>query len=756
MLLVQQLSALPSLWWVLGLVPLAALAWWRPAIGLPALCFAAGAVWVSVRAGIILEESLPRELEGEDLAVTGFVADIPERTDFGLRFVFDVDSAARDGHAVRIPSRILLSAGETLFTPRAGEYWRLTVRLKRPHGFRNPGGFDYEAWLFRQRLRARGYVRADPPPVRIEREVPARYAVHRLRQGLGERIRAALPEHPFAGMVTALANGERRGISPMQWQTLRATGTVHLVAISGLHITLVAGMVFFLARFLWSLPGYTVLRVPAPVAAAAAALVAATLYAALAGFAVPTQRALLMLAVAMTGIFLRRRFPPSQLLAAALLAVLLYDPLAVMASGFWLSFTAVAVILFVVQGEHRRPRWRQWITLQGAIALGMLPLMLAMFQQVSLVAPLANLLAIPVFNFVVVPLTLFGVVALPTVPEAADGLFALAGGALALLWPALEFLGRLPYGQWTQPAPPAWAILAAVPGVLWLLAPRGFPARWAGVAWMLPMLFVRLPAPAPGELWFALLDVGQGLAAVLRTANHTLVYDTGARFSASFDTGEAVVVPYLRASGVRRIDTLVISHGDNDHRGGADSLLRAYPAARLLSSIREVAAGYGAQPCREGESWEWDGVRFTLLNPPQGHFSRHNNASCVLKAESRHGSVLLPGDIEARAEQRLVERYGPRLHAEVLVAPHHGSRTSSTAAFIAAVRPRHVLVPAGYRNRYRHPHPAVVARYRQAGSRLHGSAANGALELRLGAAGIELSAFRERARRYWHAQLDDF
>ncbi len=738
------------------LIPLAAAAWLRPAIGLPALFFATGAIWVSLRASIILEESLPRELEGEDLALAGYIADIPARTDFGFRFVFDVESATRDGREVHIPPRVLLSARETLFTPRAGEYWRVTVRLKRPHGFRNPGGFDYEAWLFRQRLRAVGYVRPSPPPERLEHAVQARYAVHWLRQKLGEHIRTALPEHPFTGMVTALANGETRGISREQWETLRATGTVHLVAISGMHITLVAGLVFFLTRFLWSLPGYTVLLVPAPAAAGAAALAAAALYAALAGFAVPTQRALLMLAVAMIGIFLRRRFPPSQLLAAALLAVMLHDPLAVMASGFWLSFTAVAVILFAVQGEPRGRRLWQWITLQGAIALGMLPLMLALFQQVSLVAPLANLLAIPVFDFLVVPLTLLGVVVLPAAPQVSTSLFALAGGVLAWLWPMLEFLGGLAYGQWTQATPPPWAILAAVPGVLWLLAPRGFPARWAGAIWMLPMLLVRPQVPAPGELWLTLLDVGQGLAAVLRTANHTLVYDTGARFSASFDAGGAVVVPYLRAVGVRRIDALIVSHGDNDHRGGVDSLLRAYPVAHLLSSVREVTAGASVRPCREGESWEWDGVHFTLLNPPRGYFSRHNNASCVLKVDSRYGSALLPGDIEARAEQRLVERYGWRLQAEVLVAPHHGSRNSSTEAFIAAVRPRHVLIPAGYRNRYRHPHPAVIARYRRAGSRLHGSAASGALELRFGSAGIEVSAFRDVAHRYWHTRLDGF
>jgi competence protein ComEC len=299
-------------------------------------------------------------------------------------------------------------------------------------------------------------------------------------------------------------------------------------------------------------------------------------------------------------------------------------------------------------------------------------------------------------------------------------------------------------------------VAAGAIGVLWLLAPRGMPARWVGAVWLLPLLLVRPAAPAPGELWFSLLDVGQGLAAVLRTANHTLVYDTGARFSAHFDAGQAVVVPYLRARGVERVDMLIVSHGDNDHRGGAAAVLRAYPAARVFSSVAALGVAADVRPCREGESWEWDGVRFTLLNPPHGRFSRHNNASCVLKVESAYGSVLLPGDIEARAEARLVAHYGPRLAAAVLVAPHHGSRSSSTEAFIAAVRPRYVLVPAGYRNRYRHPHPEVLARYREAGGRLYGTAASGALELRLTAAGIGLESYRERARRYWHARPDGF
>lgn len=744
----QQLPALPSLWWGLLLVPLAALAWRRP-FWLIAVLFVAGVAWASLRAGWILEEELPRELEGRNLLVEGHIADIPGAAEHGFRFELDVLRAEADGVAVRIPSRVLLHSAYELFQPRAGEAWRLLVRLKRPHGYQNPGGFDYEGHLFRQRLRAKGYVRADLAPQRLE-SAALRYGVDRLRDELGRRIRALMPEHPFAGVIVALANGDARGIGEPQWRVLRASGTVHLVAISGLHISLIAGVVFFLARFLWALPGTTVLRVPAPVFGAVSALAAAAAYAALAGFVVPAQRALIMLAVAMSGIVLRRRFPPAQVLAAALLLVLLYDPLSAMAAGFWLSFAAVAVILFVAHEESAGSRLRRFGTLQLAITLGLLPLMLALFQQVSLSAPLANLLAVPVFDFAAVPLTLGGIVALGVLPEAVAGaLFQAAGWLMQLLWPAIEALARLEYSQWTQPQPPLWTLACAIAGILWLLAPRGWPARWVGAVWLLPMLLVRPPGPAAGEVWLTLLDVGQGLSAVVRTQNHVLVFDAGPRFGPAFDTGAAVVVPYLRAVGVGRIDTLVVSHADNDHQGGVASLLAALPTERVLSSVAGLAAP--AQPCEAGQAWRWDGVEFAMLNPTQARFSRRNDDSCVLRVQSPHGALLLPADIEARAERRLIERYGAGLAADVLIAPHHGSRSSSTAAFIEAVRPRHVLFPVGYRNRHRHPHPEVVARYAAAGARLHDSPASGALELRLRATGIEDSAYRREHRRYWYA-----
>ena len=745
----QQLPVLPSLWWGLLLLPLLWLSLRRPAWFVP-LFFVAGVVWVSFRADVILQDSLPRELEGEDLVVEGRIADIPQKAEFGQRFELEVARAERDGEAVQVPHRILLNSHDFSFRPRAGETWRLRVRLNRPHGYQNPGGFDYEAHLFRSRIRAKGYVREDIVPRRIA-ESSAWHDIDRLRQDLGDRIRAQLPDDPYAGIVVALANGDSRGVSNEQWQVLRQTGTLHLIAISGLHISLVAGIVFFMARRLWALPGVTVLRLPAPMFGAVCALLAGAAYAALAGFVIPTQRALIMLAVAMSGILLRRRFPPSQLLAAAGLAVLLYDPLSVMAAGFWLSFAAVAVIVFAIHAERaQRSILYKWGYIQWAIALGMLPLMLVMFQQVSLVAPLANMLAVPVFDLMAVPLTLTGALLLNLFPDWFAGyFFKLAAGLLHGLWQALTWLADVSFSQWTQPAPSWWALLCGVVGVILLLAPRGWPARWVGAVWLLPLVLVRPPAPAAGEAWFTLLDVGQGLAAVVRTQTHTLVFDTGPRLG-TFDTGAAVVEPYLRAAGVRRVDTLMISHGDNDHIGGAESVLRALPVGEILSSVPERLPPL-ARLCRSGQAWSWDGVDFIVMNPAAIGSSRANNDSCVLQVRSRFGSVLLPADIEARAERQLIERWGERLRSQVLVAPHHGSKTSSTPEFIDAVAPRYVLFPAGYRSRYRHPNAAVVQRYVERGIALRDSPASGALEFRLRATGLEVASYREWHRRYWYA-----
>ena len=747
MLLVQQLSALPSWWWVLLLIP----AFWlasRHPLGFIGVFLLGGVLWASLRADLILRDELPLALEGQDITVEGMIADLPRTTEFGWRTVFEVQRATREDQTVTIPRRILLSVGNSHPKPSTGEHWRYTVRLRRPHGFQNPGGFDYEAHLLRNRIRARGYVRDTPGPTRLS-PAGAAYAVNQLREHIGTRMRGLIGSDDQASVVVALANGDTGAVTGAQWEIYRRTGTLHLVAISGLHISLVAGIAFFFMRWLWSLPATTLLRVPAPVAGAVGGLLAASVYAALAGFVIPTQRALLMLAVALGAVVLRRRYSASQLLAAAMLGVLLFDPLSVGAAGFWLSFSAVAVIIYIVHGEGGRASWwRKWGYLQWAIAIGLAPLTLALFQQVSLVAPVANLIAVPLFDLLAVPLTLIGLATLEWLPDVIPGTcFRAAAWLLAQLWPLLEWLASQDFAIWTQPTPPAWALGFAVVGTALLLAPRGWPARWLGVVWLTPMLVVRAPAPATGEVWLTLLDVGQGLAAVVRTQRHTMVFDTGPRFSSDFDAGSAVIVPYLRHVGVDRINTLVVSHGDNDHIGGTESLRSEMAVDEILSSVPDRIDG--AHTCAAGQQWAHDGVTFEMLNPRPEEASRHNNASCVMRIAGAHGAILLTGDIEARTERRLVREHGAQIGADVLVVPHHGSKTSSSDGFLRTVNPRWALLPVGYGNRFRHPHPSVLARYAKYGIEVDDTASAGALEIRLDAQGVERSRYRERARRYW-------
>ena len=749
--LVQQLSALPSLWYSIFLLPLLLLSLWRPFL-LPVLFFFGGIVWAVFRADLILREELPIALEGINLHVEGYITDIPRQTELGVQFEFDVNNAVtNDGVSVRIPPRVLLNSYYKNLYFHAGEHWRLTIRLKRPHGFQNPGGFDYERFLFRNRIRAKGYIRRETAPQKLPSE-SALYGINHFRQSLETRIQKTLPSNPFAGIIIALANGNNRYISDDQWQVLRTTGTIHLVAISGLHIGLIALWSFFIARRMWSWPGVSVLYLPAPKLGAVCAIFAALCYSALAGFSIPTQRATIMVAVGLGGVLWLRRMPPLSLLAVALFLVLVYDPLAVMASGFWLSFAAVAVIVIAAQGhESRHSIWRRWGKLQCAIALGLIPLMLLLYQQTSLVSPITNLFAIPVFGLVIVPLTLVAAISLITLPETVSThLLQLATQLLEWIWIPLEMFSKWEYSLWIQAVPSLWTVLAATIGILILLAPRGWPGRWVGTVWMLPLFLLRPPGPETEEVWFTLLDVGQGLSAIVRTRHHTLVFDAGPRFSRRFDTGRAVVVPYLRAKGIGRVDTLVVSHGDNDHVGGAFSVIDAIPIERVLSSIPEQLPY--AIGCAAGETWIWDGVEFNILNPPRDVMIRGNNASCVLQIKSRHGNILLPADIEALVEHKLVDQYGKTLSSQILVVPHHGSKSSSTAAFLEAVNPRVALFPAGYRNRYRHPHPQVRARYTKIGANLYDSATAGAIEIQLGDQGTRISGYRQQNRRYWFSE----
>ena len=772
--MLQQMPTLPGLGWLLPLAIAALLLWrrrkrtdWPQRLGWLALALAAGFMWAACAAHVRLAEALPPAWEGRDIQIVGVVASLPQSQERGQRFEFDVEQVLTSGAAV--PAHISLTYYQTGFAAinaqspdakhrepalHAGERWQLTVRLKRPHGNLNPHGIDLEAWLLERDIRATGYVREDADNRRLQAFVPRlSYAVEALREHIRIRMAAALAGQPYGGILQALAIGDEAAIGAAQWETFRRTGTSHLISISGLHITMLAGLVFGLAYHLWRRSQRLTLRLPARKAATAAALTAATCYALIAGFSVPTQRTLYMLAVFAAALWFGRNLAVTRVLSYALALVALLDPWAVLAPGFWLSFGAVALIAFAANGRLQPPHWlRTAINTQWAISLGLVPLLLVLFQQVSLVSPLANALAIPLVSFVVVPLTLLGA-ALPL-----DGLLHLAHGCMSVVMQFLQWLALLPASTWQQAAPPAWTLLPAILGMLWLLLPRGFPLRWLGLTGLLPMLLLQPPAPGPGAMEVAVLDVGQGLAVVVRTAHHALLYDTGPRYSAQSDSGSRIVLPYLRAAGIAQLDGMVVSHDDSDHSGGMHSILTQMPVAWLASSLPTSTLDVALLPrrrCHAGQSWRWDGVDFTMLSPTLASYARtdveDNNRSCVLRVASRYGSLLLTGDIERKAERTLLESSAGQLSSDVLLAPHHGSGTSSSPAFVAAVHPAATIFTVGYRNRFRHPKPEVVKRYATADSRLYRSDTDGAVLLRFtGADGVAATRWRIEARRYWH------
>jgi len=739
--LVQQLPDLPQPGYLLFLGAALGLSIWRRRWGATLLLL--GMAWAIVFALIRLDDRLPAHLEGHDIQATGRIIGLPLAEDKSVRFDFAPTPADP-----RLPSRLRLTWYQAEAVVKAGQSWRFTVKLKRPHGTANPGGFDYERWLFSEGIGATGYIRSAPPPELIEEAADADIAG--LRQTLADRLSGLAANATSLALIRALTLGDGSQITQAQWDVFRKTGTTHLIVISGSHIGLIAGFVYFLALKGWARIG--LLRWSPPRVAAIIALLAAVFYAFLAGFAVPTRRAVIMLAIAIAAVIWQRNTRPFNTLAAALLAVLVADPLAVLSAGFWLSFFAVGLILFAIAGRLEKPNLLIGaLKLHGVTSLGLAPFLLFFFQQVSLIAPLANLIAVPVISVIVLPLSLLALLLLPLSSAAASLLLLPADYSLqGLMWLLIQ-MAEIPAATINHPAPSYWTLLAAIPGALLLLAPFGTPSRWLGGVMLLPLMFTNADRPEPGEIRMALLDVGQGLAVSVQTADHWLVYDTGAQFSAASDMGRNVVLPYLHAEGADKIDTLIVSHGDNDHIGGAQSILSTLSVARLLTSAPDRLKDHSPSLCKAGQSWQWDQVDFTMLAPDHLDPATDNNNSCVLKIQSEYGTILLTGDIEAPAESWLVDRYGKGLRADILVAPHHGSKTSSTRAFLEAVQPRYILIPSGYRNQFGHPHPSVLARYRDLKVRWLTSADSGAILVNLGEQRMTVAAYRELDKKYWRA-----
>jgi competence protein ComEC len=665
---------------------------------------------------------LAAPLEGAPLVFELRIEELPEARAHGVVFVAEVVRAP-EGQEHAFPRRLRLGWYKNAPQLAPGEVWRVSARLKRPHGTVNGVGFDREAWLFRHGIQATGTVREG------ERIAPApAWAIDKLRLAMRERLADMLAGDPSLGLILGLTIGDRSFIPETQWDDLIATGTNHLLAISGLHVTMIAGLVWALVRLLWAGIPRLAIAFPAPLAGALAGGVAALGYSLLAGFSVPTQRTLLMLLAVVLAMLSRRFVRVRDVLGLALIFVLLRDPLSVLDVGLWLSFGAVGLLAYAGSGRLARPGWlREASHAQLAVSLGLLPLTLLLFQRGSLVAPLANAFAIPLVTLLVTPLALAGSVLALLAEPLGHALLWLAARLLeGLMW-LLHGMAGWPMAQWFPAQAAPWTFLLAVPAIAWLLAPAAIPARWAGLVLLVPLAWPRVPQPGPGELWLDMLDVGQGQAVLVRTARHAMLYDVGPLGFGGFDAGAEVVLPVLRGLGVGRLDAVVLSNGDRDHAGGFAAIRSNREVLRLWHGT-----GFdGGEPCRKDQGWAWDGVRFTFLHPDEGfRGGKSNDQSCVLRIESPGGSVLLTGDIERRAEQALLES-GMNLRATVLQVPHHGSKTSSGRDFVQAVEPEIALVSAGYRNGFRHPRPEVVARWKAGGAEIFDTPSCGRIRIRL-------------------------
>jgi len=729
-----------------------------------------GYLWALLFAQVILQQQLPDAFIGQNIVLEGVIEGLPEIKNKSVRFDFKVlrylsvgknaDSISQS-LASTLPTHIRLSWYYYKGRVRTGEHWRLNVRIKSPHGMQNKGGFDYEKWLYQQGIRATGYVRKSKDNKALG---VIDNGIDRLREHVLS-VLSKLPNDTYSGLLQALTIGHKSSISQQQWLVLRDTGTSHLMAISGLHIGLVAGLVFLLTQRL--VPARICHWFSATQIAALVSLLIAGFYSFMAGFGIPTQRAFIMLFVVVLAVLSKRPGFSLENLSLALIAVLLMNPNAVLSLGFWLSFSAVIMISLITSARINCPQstfmaWLQGVKIQWLIALGMMPLSMVLFQQSSIISPVANMLVIPMIGFIIVPLLLLASIISFVSIEASVWVFTQVSELMSWLWVLLTWLAKFPFASWQHVSAPMLQSGLAILGVIVLLLPRGFPMRYSGLIFCLPLLLYQTPKPKPGEFWVDVIDVGQGLSVLVRTTDKSLLYDTGAKFSERFDIGRRVVVPYLKTMGLQQLNQLIISHGDNDHAGGANSILEMIAVQNLLVEPQMVGRKKRfnglAKACKKGLKWQWNGVYFSIIHPGKA-YKKSNNRSCVIKVWNKGYSLLLSGDIEARAENQLLQYNAHTLQSDILLVPHHGSNTSSSRAWLKKVAPQLAIVSAGYKNRFKHPTKKVLARYKGLGIQVLNTANHGMIQLKIPASlnngPIEFDLQRKVSLHYWNHRLDN-
>ncbi|KLD65906.1 DNA internalization-related competence protein ComEC/Rec2 [Dyella japonica] len=706
-----------------------------------------GIAWACWRGGAAMDARLPREREGQDITVVGHVADLPLLGNDATGFLLDLEHAAVGGTPLPLHGRVRVNWYRNAPEIRPCSRWRLSLRLKRPRGLLNPGGADGERSALERHIVAVGYVREGADNTSLE---STGFCINRVRAAISRAIAVRVGDAHDAALLQTFSVGDTRGLSQHDWEVARANGIPHLIAISGFHVGVAALFGVWLARLVYLLVPRCGRRLPRVQAQAVAAMVVAAVYSALAGFGLPTVRTLLMIAIVALARCSRRHPTGAQTLSLALLVVLLVDPLSMLSAGFWLSFIGVAFLMLSlsIRGKGLRGFLHELSAGQLVMTLSLLPLTMWFFGEASLVGALSNLIAVPFVSFVIVPAALIGMISLAICPPLAQPVFAAAAWLAHAQWWLLERMATWPGAHWYLPEVSGWALVLATLGALWLFVPRGVPMRWLGGLLFLPLLFPSRTLPTQGGFQLWMLDVGQGLSVVIRTEHHALVYDAGARYPSDFDLGEAAVLPSLHALGIRQLDLIVASHADNDHAGGMPAVAAAFPAAERISGEPERLP-IPMAACEVGKTWQWDGVSLRVL-ASGGSGSPANDRSCVLLVEGRGGRALLTGDITAAVEPTVAASLppGPPL---VITVPHHGSKTSSSAAFIQASAPALALVSAGWRNRFHHPSAVVIKRYDEAGVPWLNTATAGAIQVDAppDRPPHVAATWRQRQSRYW-------
>ncbi len=706
------------------------------------LIFMLGFIWMAIFSNYVLEYRVSPAYLNKPIHVVGKIAELPNLSNQKTGFIFKVEQPFK--------AKVKLSWYGKSPILKSGDSWQLLIKLKHNNGYQNLGGFDYEKWLFYQKIDATGYVKKHAENKLIS---TGGFSIDRFRQNTREAL-SFLKNLEFGGVINALIIGDRSLISKNHWALFSATNTTHLSVISGLHIGLIAGFVFLLAQFLWRRCECCMLRLPAQVFGAYFGLLSAFLYALIAGFSIPTGRAFIMAAVAFLSLILRRHHHIWQLYGLALILVLINNPLSIFSIGFWLSFYVVAIIIYGAK-QHQNKSWLyRLIYLQLLISIAALPLVTWFFASASVLSPVANLIAIPVFSFIITPLSLIAaLLMLIGLNDIAQLGFELVNQTLIGLSHVLIYLQQFNFNRWHYTQTSILDLSFFILAILIAISPKALKLRKFSILILALILLIPTTKIDKNSVLISVLDVGQGLAHVIQTQNHALLFDTGASYPSGFNLGDSVINPYLQSKHIQYLDKIIISHGDNDHIGGLRSVLEKFDVGEIISSVPSKIKHGLQQPtlCVAGQNWQWDGVEFEMLNPDENTNLKGNNASCVLKISTSQYSILLTADIERTAEWQLIKNFPEKLKSDIMLSPHHGSKSSSTQAFIDAVAPSLIIISSGYKNRFNHPAQKITNRYAQNHIKFINTSCAGQIDIQL-AKSINISQYRKNNARYYMRQ----